>query len=111
MKTADLARVTESGGETAVTVQEKPAATSVAGTAQEGQLAASTIEIPAAPTPVSTTAPATSTSGETKQASTDTGIARTRLPQTGSSAPAQTLLAVGMLAAGTMLFRWPILRG
>ena len=70
MKTADLARVTGSGAETAVTVQEKPAATTVAGTAQEGQLAASTIQIPATPTPVATTAPATSTSGETTQART-----------------------------------------
>ena len=105
MKTADLARVTESGSETAVTVQEKPAATSVAGTAQEGQIAASTITIPETPTPAATAAPATSTSGETKLAS-----ARTRLPQTGSSAPALTLLAVGMLAAGTMLFRWPGMR-
>jgi LPXTG-motif cell wall-anchored protein len=111
MKTADLARVTGSGGETAITVQEKPATTAVAGTAQEGQLAASTIQIPALPTPVATTAPATSTSGETKQASTGTSsTARTRLPQTGSSAPTLTLLAVGMLAAGTILFRWPSLR-
>jgi hypothetical protein len=62
MKTADLVRVTESGGETAVTVHEKPAAASVAGSAQEGQLAASTIQIPAMPTPVAPTAPATSTS-------------------------------------------------
>jgi hypothetical protein len=69
MKTADLARVSESGRETAVTVEEKPAATSVAGTAQEGQLAASTIEIPATPTPVDTTAQATSTSSETDEAS------------------------------------------
>jgi hypothetical protein len=55
MKTADLARVTGSGGETAVTVQEKPAATTVAGTAQEGQIAPSTIQIPETPTPVAKT--------------------------------------------------------
>ena len=86
MKTADLARVTGSGGETAVTVEEKPAATGVAGTAQEGQIAASSIEIPATPTPVATTAESTSTSGETKQASVGTtGGSRTRLPQAGSS--------------------------
>ena len=101
MKTADLARVTKSGDETAVTVQEKPAAASVAGTAQEGQVASSTLQIPETPTPAATAAPATSASSETKLAS-----ARTRLPQTGSSAPALTLLGVGMLAAGTMLFRW-----
>jgi LPXTG-motif cell wall-anchored protein len=111
MKTADLARVTGSGGATAVTVQEKPDATTVAGAAQGGQIAAATIQIPATPTPVATTAQATSTSGETKQDSTGTsGTARTRLPQTGSSAPTLTLLAVGMLAAGTMLSRWPSLR-
>ena len=42
MKTADLARVTVSGSETAVTVEDEPAASTIAGTAQEGQLAAST---------------------------------------------------------------------
>jgi len=112
MKTADLARVTGSGGETAVTVEEKPAATTVAGTAQEGQIAASTIPIPTTPTPVTTkTAEATPTSSETKQASAGApGTARTRLPQTGSSAPTLALLGVGMLAAGTMLFRGPRLR-
>jgi LPXTG-motif cell wall-anchored protein len=111
MKTADLARVTESGSETAVKVEEKPAATAVAGTAQEGEIAASTIQIPTAPTPVATTAQATSTSAETKQASRGTtGTTRTRLPQTGSSGPTLTLLGLGMLAAGTMLFRWPRLR-
>jgi LPXTG-motif cell wall-anchored protein len=111
MKTADLARVTGSGGETAVTVQEKPAATAVAGTAQEGQIAASTIQIPTTLTPVATTAQATPPTGETRQASAGTtGTTRTRLPQTGSSAPTLALLGVGMLAIGTMLFRWPKLR-
>lgn len=111
MKTADLARVTPSGSETAVTVEEKPAASAVAGTAQEGQIAASTIQIPSTPTPVATTAPTTSTSAETMQAAAGTsGTRRTRLPQTGSSGPALTLLGIGMLAAGTMLFRWPRLR-
>ena len=109
MKTADLTRVTGSGGETAVTVQEKPAATTVTGTAQEGQIAASTIQIPTTPTPVSTTAEATS--GETKHASAGTaGTSRTRLPQTGSSAPTVALFGVGMLAVGAMLSRWPSLR-
>jgi len=111
MKTADLARVTESGRETAVKVEDKPAATAVAGTAQEGEIAASTIQIPSSPMPVATTAQATPASAETKQVSTATsGTTRTRLPQTGSSGPALTLLGIGMLAAGTMLFRWPSLR-
>lgn len=108
MKTADLARVTGSGSETAVAVEEKPTATAVAGTAQEGQIAASTIEIPAAPTPVATPAQGASTAAETKQGSTGaSGTTRTRLPQTGSSGPALTLLGLGMLGAGTMLIRWP----
>ena len=111
MKTADLARVTGSGGETAVAVEEKPAATAVAGTAQQGQIAASTLQIPTTPTPVTTTAEATSTSGETKQASAfTTRTTRTRLPQTASSHPALALLGVGMLAVGAMLSRWPSLR-
>jgi LPXTG-motif cell wall-anchored protein len=111
MKTADLARVSESGSETAVKVEDKPSASAVAGTAQEGQIAASTIEIPATPTPVATTAQSTPASAETKQASTGTSATtRTRLPQTGSSSPALTLLGIAMLATGTMLFRWPRLR-
>jgi len=112
MKTADLARVTASGGETAVTVEEKPAATVVAGTPQQGQIAGSTIQIPTTPTPVATTAErATSRPSDTKQISAAaTSVARTRLPQTGSSAPLLTLLGVGMLGVGTMLSRWPSLR-
>ena len=39
MKTADLAWVSGSGSETAVTVEETPAATTVAGTAQAGEIA------------------------------------------------------------------------
>mgnify|MGYP000279976123 CR=1 FL=1 len=94
-----------------IAAAQKPAATAVAGPAQEGQIAGSTIQIPATPTAVATAAQAPSTSAETKQASAGTsGTTRTRLPQTGSSAPALTLLGIGMLAAGTMLFRWPRLR-
>ena len=111
MTDADRARVTGSGGETTVTVQEKPAATGVVGTAQEGQIAASSMQIPETPTPVTTTAAATSTSNETRQASGGaTGTTRTRLPQTGSSAPTLSVLGVGMLALGTILLRWPTLR-
>ena len=80
MKTADLTRVSASGSETGVTVEEKPAATAVAGTSQEGQIAASTIEVPASPTPVSV------------QASATTGATRTRLPQTASPAPIAALM-------------------
>jgi LPXTG-motif cell wall-anchored protein len=108
MKTADLARVTGSGGETAVAVDDKPSETAVAGTAQQGQIAASTIQIPTTPTPVTPAADATSASGDAKQASAATsGTTRTRLPQTASSRPALALLGVGMLAVGALLFRWP----
>lgn len=80
MKSADLTRVSASGSETAVTVEEKPAATAVAGTSQEGQIAASSIAVPASPTPVSV------------QASATTGTTRTRLPQTASPAPIAALM-------------------
>ena len=43
MKTADLARVSGSGSETAVTVEQTPAATTVAGTAQAGEIARGTM--------------------------------------------------------------------
>lgn len=112
MKTADLVRVSGSGGETAVTVEENPTATAVAGAQQEGQIAASTIEIPSTPTPVATTgAEVTSTSSETTQASAGAAErVRTRLPRTGSPAPALALLGGGMLAMGTILLRRPRLR-
>jgi len=106
MKTADLARVTGSGGETPVTVEEKPAATAVAGTAQEGQIAGSSIQIPLTPTPVETSA-ATATSGAMKDASAGGTATRKRLPQTGSGGPALSLFGIGILALGTMLFCWP----
>ena len=80
MKSADLTRVSASGGETAVTVEEKPAATAVAGTSQEGEIAASSVEVPASPTPVSV------------QANATTGTTRTRLPQTASPAPFVALM-------------------
>ena len=79
MKSADLTRVSASGGETAVTVEEKPSATAVAGTSQQGEIAASSIEVPASPTPVSVQASAT-------------GTTRTRLPQTASPAPIAALM-------------------
>jgi hypothetical protein len=91
MKTADLTRVSASGSETAVTVEEKPAATAVAGTSQEGEVAASSIEVPASPTPVSVQAIAT------------TGTTRTRLPQTASSAPIAALVGtLSMMGAAAL---------
>jgi hypothetical protein len=96
MKTADLTRVSASGGETAVTVEERPAATAVAGTSREGEIAASSIKLPASPTPVSV------------QASAATSSARTRLPQTASPAPITALMGTlsMMSAAALRAVRW-----
>ena len=91
MKTADLTRVSASGGETTVTVEEKPAASAVAGTSREGEIAASSIEVPASPTPVSV------------QASAATGSTRTRLPQTASPAPIAALMGtLAMMSAAAL---------
>jgi len=91
MKTADLTRVSASGGETTVTVEEKPAASAVAGTSREGEIAASSIEVPASPTPVSV------------QASAATGSTRTRLPQTASPAPIAALMGtLSMMSAAAL---------
>lgn len=99
MKTADLARVSSSGSETAVTVEDTPAATAVAGTSQEGEIAASTIQLPASPTPVATIASmATST-----QAAATSRTARTRLPQTASPAPMMAVIGTfGLISAGAL---------
>lgn len=99
MKSADLARVSSSGSEASVTVEEKPAATSVAGTSQEGEIAASTIQIPASPTVVA--APETQIASASSTQSTVT--ARTRLPQTGSTAPMMAMIgSVALMAAGAL---------
>lgn len=91
MKTADLARVSSSGTETAVKVEDKPAATTVAGTSQQGEIAASSIQVPASPTPVSV------------QASAATGKTRTRLPQTASGTPIAALVgAISTMSAAAL---------
>lgn len=104
MKTADLARVSSSGTETAVTVEEKPAATTVAGTSQQGEVVASSIQIPASPTPVATsgTQPPT-TIAQTQQSSATTATTRTRLPQTASSTPMIALIGtLSMMSAAVL---------
>ena len=107
MKSADLTRVASSGSETAVTAEEKPAAAAVAGTSQQGEVAASTLEIPASPTPVQ----ATASTPVSQQASVATsGQARTRLPQTATGMPDLMLLGLAMLGTGVTLSRWPRLR-
>jgi hypothetical protein len=49
LKTLDLARVSASGDQTAVTVALRPPATAVSGTPHPGELASVTLEIPASP--------------------------------------------------------------
>lgn len=110
MKGADLTRVTSSGSETAVTVEAQPAATALAGTSQQGELASSSIQVAAsttaaAPAPVTTSAPGIAPQQDAPQASA--GARRTRLPQTASSTPALMLLGIGMLTVGSLLCRWP----
>jgi hypothetical protein len=96
MKTADLARVSASGSETAVKVEEKPAATAAAGTSQQGEIAASTINVPASPTPapVSVQASVAAHSGQ---------LTRTHLPKTASPAPIAALMGtLSMMSAAAM---------
>lgn len=99
MKSADLARVSSSGGETAVTVEEKPAATTVAGTSQQGEVAASTIQVPANPTPVAVPETQVASASRTQSA----GTPRTTLPQTASPAPITAVIgSVALMAAGAL---------
>ena len=109
MKTADLARVAASGTETSVTVEDKPAATTVAGNSQQGEIVASNLAIPAMPTPVPTTGiQASASSSVTQPGSTGTGrTPRTRLPQTASATPPLMVLGLALLGVSAMLFRWP----
>ena len=107
MKTADLTRVASSGSETAVTAEEKPVAAAVAGNVQQGEVAASTLQIPASPTP----ADAASSASVSQQASVGTaGRTRTRLPQTATVTPELMLLGLAMLGTGVTVSRWPRLR-
>ena len=105
MKSAELARVGASGTETAVTVDANPAATTVAGTAQQGDVASSTLEIAPTPTPVDQMASANPVS-QPANAATSTGV-RTRLPQTASQIPGLMLLGLTMLVTGITLSGWP----
>jgi len=91
MKTADLTRVSPAGTETTANVEEKPAATSVAGTSQQGEIAASSIQVPASPSPVAV------------QASAATAKTRTRLPQTATGTPMAALVgAISTMSAAAL---------
>lgn len=96
MKSADLARVSATGAETAVSVEASPAATPVAGTARTGDVVAASLDVAPATTPLTPLpTPAVTT---TAAAST-----RTALPQTASSLPLATALGVMSLLAGIAL--------
>lgn len=100
MKSADLARVSSTGAETAVSVEASPAAGPVTGTARTGDVAAASLDIapaatPLMPAPVAPVAPAATA---TAAAST-----RTELPRTGSTLPLATALGVISLLAGVAL--------
>ena len=111
MKNADLARVASSGAETRVTVEQTPAATTTAGTPQQGEIASSGIQVATTPTPVATSGTELTPSPQSTQASAAIGeTSRTRLPQTGSSAPALMVMGMIMLGSGVLLSGWPRLR-
>lgn len=122
IRSADLARVSASGSESAVTADAKPAASTPTGTAQEGQLAASTIkllETPLPSSPAATTAsqPAsdassaqtasTSTSSSTESAPAATSAPkRTSLPKTATNLPLVGAIGAALLATGFGLWVW-----
>jgi hypothetical protein len=100
MKGADLARVSSTGAETAVSVEASPTAGQVAGAGRTGEVAAASLDIapaatPLVPIPVAPVAPA----------ATATGAASTRaeLPRTGSTLPLTMALGVISLLAGVAL--------
>lgn len=100
MKGADLARVSSTGAETAVSVEASPTAGPVAGAGRTGEVAAASLDIapaatPLVPIPVAPVAPA----------ATATGAASTRaeLPRTGSTLPLTMALGVISLLAGVAL--------
>ena len=96
MRTADLARVSSTGAETAVSVEASPAASPVAGTARTGDVAAASLDVAPATTPLTPVprAPA---------AATTAASTRTELPQTASALPLATALGVISLLAGMAL--------
>jgi hypothetical protein len=123
IRSADLARVSASGSESAVTAEAKPAATTPSGTAQEGQLASSTIKLPESavpPSPTATTgsqttssvAPAqtastsAASSNQSAPATTPAVPKRTKLPKTATSLPLVGAIGSALLAMGLGLWTW-----
>ena len=96
MKSADLARVSSTGAETAVSVEAEPVASPLAGTAHSGDVAAASLDIAPAATPLMPVPMA-------PVAATASASARTELPQTGSALPLATALGVISLLAGMAL--------
>lgn len=116
MKSADLARVSQSGSETAVSVEARPAVTDVAGTAQPGDIASASLQIADVPAPV-TPAPAATASAASASTSpapsapaASPAPARTELPQTASTLPLVTMLGALSLLTGVILVAGPHVR-
>lgn len=103
METADLSRVCPGGSETAVTVQQTPAATVMSGATQTGEIASTSMTIASAPPLVPAPSAAASPAGASPT--------RTALPQTASPMPLVGLAGALMLCAGLALARGPRLLG
>lgn len=105
--TSDLARVSSSGSETAVTADTKPVSATPFGTAHEGTIASSGLSLPKVDVPAVMNA--TSTTASNAVPTTGKQVARAssgrkRLPQTASMVP--TVAAIGtllLIAGGVMM--------
>ena len=103
LKTADLARVSSSGSQTAVSVSDKPDAAAASGTVQGGEIAASTFANSDAAKAVTPAVPEASAAPESRLVE---NRPRTRLPQTAGSLPMTMVLATLMMATGVGLLLW-----
>ena len=91
MKTADLTRVSSTGAETSVTVNEAPAAAAVTGTSQQGEVASAAVSVAANPVP----------------AEPESRVARRELPRTAGVTPLLAALGIAMFCSGVWLARMP----
>jgi len=107
MKTADLSRVSSTGADAPVTVEEQPAAAAVSGTTQAGEAASPSLQIAGNPPPAATPNPPAQ--AEAAAVSTPAApvqrTARRTLPQTASGLPWMALAGAGSLALGCWLRR------
>jgi hypothetical protein len=107
LKSGDLTRVSSTGSETPVTVNEKPEAAAAAGNVQGGEIASSSLAISSAPAAAS---PAANTAASVSAPVSEQRVARnetrTRLPQTASAVPSAVLLGAFTLCTGLSLLLW-----